>query len=353
MIDSTNLTHSKYLNNGAYGCVMKPSISCLNARKNLDNVSKLFKEKKEANEEKRIHDQIIKKIDPGGNFTTILYEGCDISSFYFPNAELKKCKNFDLEHNKRLKIPQLVYQYGGIDLDMAPNKFGFKLIFDNLGNIFKGIMTMSENGFYHMDIKPGNIVIHPITKKTSLIDFGLSSNRKNVYTSSNIHILKHSYQYYPPEFFILNQYYLQKIKNNKNQIVFKNYIQLRDNIIAKGEITFKEAHNKFAIKWNGLFHRDFEDFNVFVNKSADNFEKVIRKFKNRIDVYMLGVTLLELMYSCCYNGTSKITVYNYKFYIRVLDLAYNMTILTPKNRMTPKKAYLIYLEILNLYSVKK
>lgn len=354
---------SRYLNNGAYGCVMRPGISCTNTKnknknKHTDNISKLFKDAEEANEEKQIHDKIIKKIDPRGDFTTILFEGCNIPSFYFSDTELKKCNNFNSQHNKRNEIPQLVYQYGGIDLDIAPTKFGFKLLFANIGNIFKGIVTMNTRGFYHMDIKPGNIVIHPKTKKASLIDFGLSASKKDVYTNKNILILKHAYQYYPPEFYILYQYYVHGNKldievfknkiNNKNlKGFYKNYIQLRDNILIKGGVTFKESNNKFAVKWSGLFHRDFEEFNYFVYKSFYNFESVIRKFKDRIDVYMLGITILELVYSCCYHGTSKITSYNYKFYIQVLDLVNDMTFLTPSKRLTPKKAYLRYLEIIS------
>jgi serine/threonine protein kinase len=343
---------SEYLNNGAYGCVMRPSTSCnsINNTNNNDNISKLFKEKRDADEEKRIHDQIIKKIDPYGDFTTILYEGCNVPSFYFPRSELKKCKNFDAKYNNRLEIPQLVYQYGGIDLEMAPKKFGFKVIFYNIGNIFKGIISMNKRGFYHMDIKPGNIVINPKTKKTSLIDFGLSSSKKNVYTRSNTDILKHSYQYYPPEFYILHLYYIHgknlQLEINKNKILYKNYIQIRDNILITGSITFKESNSKFVVKWNSLFHRDFEEFESFVQKS-DNFERVIRKFKDRIDIYMLGVTILELVYSCCYNGTSKINAYNCKFYMQVLDLAQDMTFLTPSKRITPEKAYIRYLDIIN------
>jgi cell division control protein 7 len=47
----------------------------------------------------------------------------------------------------------------------------------------KALLVLKQNGIYHRDVKPGNFLYNPETKKGILIDFGLSEIDKSFVSS--------------------------------------------------------------------------------------------------------------------------------------------------------------------------
>jgi serine/threonine protein kinase len=307
---------------------MHPATQCDgNLEKN--KVSKLFAKKQFAKEEYISHVDTIEKLDPKGEFTLKLHESCDISSKHF--TQINKCKNFNNHVSSNPKQPQLVYDYGGLDLSMAAKQFSFEELFIAMRSIFKGLVILSSNQYAHLDIKPGNIVYNNLTKKMALIDFGLVSSFKDIVKSNNLYLFNHPYPYYPPEFDVYLNYYLHKTSFAKN---FKNKnLNLSKNYGAFNKIL---NHLDKDLSWR-------HDINP--NEIYDTNLKTMKKFIDRIDIYMLGVTLLELLILCFnYHKTSNINV-NSEFFKDVIELIKKMTRFSPHLRISPSEAYKEYKKI--------
>ena len=199
------MTIPLYTNNGTYGCVFRPAVACTSGTDTENLVSKVFRspDKNYAREEIELHNKIVHQIDPKGKFTVRLVENCKIPVNKFPLGEVRKCKNFSQIELNAIELPQIIYEYGGFDLIEAARRYSFEEIFSALGPVFRGLVTMKEKNYVHLDIKPANMVYNSDTKKLALIDFGLATNLNKLYYARNYHVFIHPYPYYPPEFPIL------------------------------------------------------------------------------------------------------------------------------------------------------
>ena len=61
--------------------------------------------------------------------------------------------------------------------------FTMQDIKDYLRELLKALLVLKQNGIYHRDVKPGNFLYNPETKKGILIDFGLSEIDKSFVSS--------------------------------------------------------------------------------------------------------------------------------------------------------------------------
>ena len=324
-----------YVNNGTYGCIFRPGISCKildeAVQNNINKVSKVFKNSTSRNEEIQMHGQIVEQIDPEGLFTVKLLESCDIQRKRIAQEEVDKCKNFNVHEKVKNTLPQILYEYGGHDLTRASTKYSFEKLFIALHRAFRGLVHMEKKKFAHIDIKPDNIVYNSETEKLSLIDFGLGSPFGRIYRSQNEYLFEHTYPYFPPEFpaFIQDP---DILRNTKNAIRL---------IVNRGMRYFTDT--ELEPLWSDVFGTNLE-----TNMDA-LFQDVkkIQKYANRLDVYMLGVTTLEMLYLCCKNKTSEITRVNKEFYRNVLNLIRRMVEFLPSKRFTPKEAYKEYKNVVS------
>jgi len=323
----------QYTNNGTYGCVMRPSVSCKTKKSTDPNtVSKLFTSSTNSSEEVFLHNKIIDKIDPNGVFTINLLETCDIETKKFPSQEISKCRNFQTKHTKMKKLPQIVYEYGGYDIKESCRRYAFEEMFRALRTPFQGIIILKEKGYVHVDIKPENLVFNIGTGKMSLIDFGLAKSASKLYIKDNDYIFKHSYPYYPPEFLLAaNKFakkYMYSLENNLSYI--RGYVDELRGILPSTS-----------------------DFDTYLRKLAyPNFDSMKDDCLDpyKVDVYMLGVTILDTLYMCKRHNTVNI-VANPKFFKEVLKLVYNMTLPNPKDRASPEEAYMMYKSVVAMINV--
>ena len=308
---------SKYVSNGTHGCVMNPAVSC-SGKLQKEKVSKLFKTISGAHQEYVEHKNIVEKLDPQGKFTVVAHEKCDISNDYFKDA-VNKCKNFDILEKKRASHPQIVYDNGGVDLVDAFHQVTFEELFIGMESIFKGLTLLNARKYSHLDIKPANIVYNKVTKKMYLIDFGLSKEFDDIVKKNNLYIFEHPYRYYPPEFDVYAQYY--KLSDQVFQASYK---------AKKLKPSKNFNYFKYLISWK-----------VDTNEIYDIEFKEMINYVDRIDVYMLGVTIAELLNHYIKNKA------NIKFYGQVIELVKKMTYYAPHLRITPEQAYEEYKKIVN------
>ena len=204
----------KPIKSGSYGCVFKPALKCDKTKSNdmEYGISKLMDE----DSAKIEFDTILEvqshiKAIPNNNdyFLVNAIKMCapdklsptDLNDFDTVCNDIVKYTGYDkniinnnLKHFKIINMP-----YGGIDLNdfwkrlldvPARDK---KKIFGSVNSILirlleNGIIPLNKTGFYHLDVKGGNILISDDIKYARLIDWGVSQklNEHNVAPSKFI-----------------------------------------------------------------------------------------------------------------------------------------------------------------------
>jgi len=323
----------KYVNHGTYGCVMRPHVPCSKADKghgSKDYVSKVFKERRKANEEWDMH-RIVEALDPNGAFTIRLVEKCDVPLRAFP--QMRKCKKWKRKHLHQRKARQLVYEYGGITLTDVPfnsDRIPLDMVLDDFVRLFRGLIVMKKKSFGHLDIKPDNIVYNPEKRKMALIDFGLATEFDDVYTYTCASMHRHSYIYYPPEFAIFFNlfrnhptYHSEKYDAKPDLDPFLNYANM----------IFEPHIHKYLETCGRLEHVLDQIQKLEIMPDDTLFDAT------KVDVFSLGVCILDLLAEyTVVNATTE----------RVLDVVMHMLNPDSRLRYTPEKAFTEYKKALGL-----
>ena len=190
----------KPIKSGSYGCVFKPVLKCdKNNFTELENgISKLMDEDSAKIEFDTILEvqRHIKSIPNNNDYFLVndikmcapdKLSNEDLNDFDTVCNDIVKYTGYDkniinnnLKHFKIINMP-----YGGIDL----NEFWKRLmdipakdkkkIFFAVNSILiqlleKGIVPLNQTGFYHLDVKGGNILVSDDIKYARLIDWGVS-----------------------------------------------------------------------------------------------------------------------------------------------------------------------------------
>jgi serine/threonine protein kinase len=320
---------SGYISSGSYGCVNDPPIKCEDdedkSRSYYKNtVGKYFNKVSTAESEFELN-RIVKMIDPNHEWTLPLYKKCVIKDFQ-KKDQTDRCEHFNTQTSNITTYIQLIYKYGGLDLYSVIDKYSnakienkqseFIKIFNSLGPILKGLHKLNEKKLGHFDIKPGNILYNG--NKLSIIDFGLMINTTSIFRSENEKYLLFNYQYYPPEFKLYGIW----LNRNRKQPSYNTFMELFKKSISTNT-------NRFNLE-NNLEHQ-LSRFYSIVAYNTDKFSKSKKvnqeffNFKDKIDIYSLGITLLELYDSLIYKETHYILL--------IKKLIENMINLNPYERI--------------------
>jgi len=164
---------------GGDGCVYKPGF-CKTSKRNY--VSKvMYKERNIAKELEKYAELNLSSLDPKMEYFIYDPELCELS-----DEDMRKLKRAITNPECKYINPRYALNYvdGGQDLHVILSDIDLPLTAWNdylyaFKNIFDGIKLLHENGIYHMDIKPDNIVFDKETAQFKLIDFGLSRTLAN------------------------------------------------------------------------------------------------------------------------------------------------------------------------------
>lgn len=176
----------RLINQGAYGCVFKPGLTCEGMIDNDDKkITKIQKEKETSENEVYIGEQIQQIKNYSRYFAPVL-EKCDVDISTIENDELKKCEFIDNDKkvNKPMNYEINKVSYVGkytlgeyfkllLEENQDHNKFS-NYFLNSYKIIAEGIYKLNNSGIMHYDIKENNIICKDVQKRPILIDFGLS-----------------------------------------------------------------------------------------------------------------------------------------------------------------------------------
>ena len=329
------MTTTKYVSNGTYGCVMRPNIPCSKSDKTDANyVSKLFKIDKHSKEE-YIQQKQIENIDKNSSFSLKMHKTCNVEKTQIPENELKKCKNFSMDDLKKNNYNSITYDYGGQALHIAAKTVPPEILFADFQQLIKGLIILKEKELIHSDIKPENIVYNKDTRKMALIDYGLLTKFKDIYTPHLHYLHKHLYLYYPPE--------------------FKIFFLLSTN----SKVTSKFIVENFKYMFDSKLYVNKSDILQFINtqlsilikeaKDAKDLKDLSRLFKpKKIDIFSLGITMMEVL-SISYSHFKM----NKEFVNNLVNVIKDMVDPNSQTRTTPEKALIELKRILKSPSPKR
>jgi serine/threonine protein kinase len=348
----------KVIGEGTYGCVHKPSLHCL---KDLNNsvfnyknyVSKIMKTKDAEIELKEF--VVIGSYDPTNEFhlgPPILCQP-ELNDKII-DKDISKCKyikSADVKADPNdYKI--LLMKFGGPDLKnlcssglrkYLSTKSNSRLKTDRfwleVHHLIKGLKFFKDNGIIHNDIKPQNILFDIKTGKLAFIDFGLMRSKEEIITTSkkSDNFLGIYHWSYPFECGIMNKNKYESY--HKLSAARKNTYksQLSEMIIHHNkQNTFSmpiSNPNAFNILFtyinpDGLSPPDvtkygyIEHFFDGINNlmSTNDYDTVLTRIVNSIDVYGLGFTLQYIL-NCFYRQNAidlefftRLTTFFHKMY---------------------------------------
>jgi serine/threonine protein kinase len=334
---------SKYIASGTYGCVIKPAYNC-DTKLTLENtVSKLFSDKEEWKNEIEQNNKI-SEIDKLNQFTVKMFSSCEINKTYiFKNVKnIDRCSNLYDDD----RVFQIIYENGGFDLrDLFsynelfikfPN-FNIRDFLIKLGIIFEALCKIELLGLSHRDIKLDNLLYNG--NKISLIDFGLMIEKRKLFDTGELEMyIKTNIYYYPDE---LKLYSIRELKSSFNNIKLNssNLILMIENFIFNNKkLSSNQLYLSEIRKIIDKIKKDALEFLEFMKYSK---EKIDLKRFEKVDVYLLGVVLLELL--------SYIAIYIPKFEIKseFFELVSKMIEINPYKRIDMRSASDLYRQIID------
>lgn len=369
----------QYVAQGTYGCVMKPAASCKGDGSTIPNaISKIFNDQ-ETQEEEVAFQNRIEQLDPYGEYTVKKLQECPINANLIPKTELSKCENLDPNSPY---FWQIIYEYGGDDLQhiFKDKKIDvtFEDIFKGLEGIFKGLVRLNDHRLVHQDIKPANILFNKANAKCYLIDFGLLTDTDSVYNADKQYIITYNYDYYPPEFKFFgsladesiawtdinqNLKYIpdvfddiedssMDVLRNYIETVISNYMQFHSRVLSGKRAVYEKKYSKALYSalslisyWHPKNLKNIRDFikTILKNKSVEQMQSQLLNISDKIDVYMLGITLIEVFVKLEEMG--RVNMENERFIYDVFKLIHGMICFNPFQRFTPQEALKQYQQI--------
>ena len=110
----------KYIYEGSYGCAFNPSLPCDKTGKRK-GLGKLFNNYSDFKQEEKIQ-KFIKKIDPIHEATIPYYGSCRVNLDKATKSDqLNKCNIVNDHSVSKNSINQLMFKFGGVDLDIIMN----------------------------------------------------------------------------------------------------------------------------------------------------------------------------------------------------------------------------------------
>jgi hypothetical protein len=275
----------RYVSSGSYACTFSPPVACDEKKKgktdSKEYVGKVFERRDDGHDEQRIQ-KVIDHIDPKHTFTIPLVSTCSVSKF----SKQDQAGRCELPYDEKGERFQIVYRHGGKDLFYVSVGYGkkgpvssrnmFIKVFKMLRPLLVGLKGMNAKGWYHLDIKPANILYNG--NKLHLIDFGLARQNTAIYSTEPAYLdmLAYDYPYYPPEFKMYC--YLQEMDKLPSLESFKRSV-------AKN---FRYVH----VRDKGVLGSELKGFLKKVQ--TKDFASLKSPLATKADVYGLGVTILEL-----------------------------------------------------------
>jgi serine/threonine protein kinase len=309
------------INQGSYGCIIKPQIECdENEYDSKNYVSKIQEVSFELEKEIKIGEEIQKIENYFNNFAPIL-KSCNVSLNEIPYDIVNNCKimknSLGEKDETKTYVSNKIRYVGKYDLGkiikMTETKKQLPILLDNHLYLLKSIEKLLTNNIIHFDLKPNNIIYDEIQGVPIIIDYGLSFNIKNVMDNPD--------ESYYEKYFLTDEFYVfwcvevfvisQIIYNHKDGNVNKEQLTSIMN-----EMIFDEYYSKILTR---------QDIETFKTKYTEYFSKYIdRPWKDLMidllkednyktwDNYALCISLLFIL------NNNESLKYNSEEYVKLI-----------------------------------
>jgi len=304
LITVPNTTDRKLINQGAYGCIVKPQIECdENEYDSKKYVSKIQEVSFELEKEIKIGEEIQKIENYFNNFAPIL-KSCNVSLNEIPYDIVNNCKimknSLGEKDETKTYVSNKIRYVGKYDLEkiikMTESNKQLPTLLDNHLYLLKSIEKLLTNNIIHFDLKPNNIIYDEIQGVPIIIDYGLSFNIKN--------IMDNQEESYYEKYLLTDEYYIfwciEIIMISQIIYDYKDGNVTKENLDA---ILQKIQSDKYYLKILST-----QDREIFKTKYTEYFSKYIdQPWKNMMndllkednyktwDNYSLCVSLLFVL----------------------------------------------------------
>lgn len=181
---------SKFIGQGAYGCVYKKNLTCDNnksAKTNKINIkeylTKIHMKKENATMEVEVSEKI-RQIKNYDRYYSPVMESCTVNLAEMTKSDIEKCKLIK-DKDAKYFTTKMKYIVGNTMDDYidkfnslsnsktsTPKRHQDKIIYF-CKYLERGIKLLNKNGIVHFDLKESNVIIDT-TDRPIIIDFGLS-----------------------------------------------------------------------------------------------------------------------------------------------------------------------------------
>jgi serine/threonine protein kinase len=304
LIAMPNTTDRKLLNQGSYGCIVKPQIECdENEYDSKNYVSKIQEVSFELEKEINIGEEI-QKIENHFNYFAPILKSCNVNLTEIPYDIVNNCKvmknSLGEKDETKTYVSNKIRYVGKYDLDkivkMTESNKQIKMLLENHLYLLNSIEKLLTNNIIHFDLKPNNIIYDETQGVPIIIDYGLSFNIKNIMDNPD--------ESYYEKYFLTDEYYIfwcieiimisQIIYDYKDGNVTKEKL---DAILQKiqsdtyySKIFTPEDREIFKTKYN-------EYFSKYIDQPWKNMMKDLLKEDNykTWDNYALSITMLFIL----------------------------------------------------------
>lgn len=339
------------LGEGTYGCTLDPAPKCstpeimIHSQKGKSVNPKKFGDLtvgkvmvlEEAFEEEIEQVSKLYKIDPKQQYFIYPVSRCAVKYtdvMKVPGAS--DCKNVS---RKNPKMNMLKMTNGGVPLDTYIRSHNVSPIalLHMVRNILEGAKKLFAKGLVHHDMKFNNWLIDPNTLATRIIDFGLMIPAEDAISQKNPFITS-KYWLHPPEYryFV----YLENVKwatpsEQEIRWIMADDLKLNDHRFnSQDKASMRHLLTSppmFAYcEYEGAIMSFFATLNK--QKGIVAKRKYIEKFRNKIDVYGIGISMLYLSSYLDYTHISR------EKYTLFIDLLRHMVHPNPIKRYTIAQA---------------
>lgn len=300
---------------GTYGCVYKPALKCKGSDERGDGVTKLMKREDAETEIKE--QERVDKIDPEFKYHLKTPTICEVGEYDIENDKnLEECILVPIarDADDRWKEDFVLMQMedGGKSIYDIINKrvpkifrqrLSWKMNFiSGMKNLFEGLKDFEKANFVHFDIKSANIVYKEETNRFNYIDFGLSTKRDDIRDKFSF-MLTAGYYALPFDIILTKNSNYRLLKDTEkeslNEPRFKKYLnRIFERTYKSGYMPFFEKH---YIKGDSIYKQTYEDPKIIEaihnEMNTRSRENVINEMYSKLDVFSLGIILIELYYA--------------------------------------------------------
>lgn len=306
---------SKFLNEGAYGCVYRPGVQCNGKKMSNKYISKIQKKKGRTENEPIIGKKLKDTIPYYERYFAPAIDSCPVNLSYINQKERNKCHVLAEQNRKKqentttnegfisIKIQYVGKHTLGENLRNHAQKSPLTF-YDHLRDAYtylaNAIEELQSQQIVHFDLKENNVMYSDKLHVPIIIDFGMAFQISSLYSEEILkNIFFTSYERYPPwcpdimciaSIVHTPQWEKKKVRTNSLKLVIKNYFQHNPIIkLIRTQPYQQPLLKKQETQW-------MEYATQLENKKGKSALKELLSRWNQWDMYSLNVMFLGFLH---------------------------------------------------------